>query len=106
METQKIKIKTAVVILNWNGKEWLEKFLPTIVRYSAEATVFVADNASNDDSVEFVKSNFPTVKIIINILFCLNFLLCRSGLVIFRKSDWAQTSLKFVLEDILFQNII
>jgi len=64
METQKIKI--AVIILNWNGKKWLAKFLPTLVKYSTDATVFVADNASADDSVGFVKSNFPTVKIIIN----------------------------------------
>ena len=66
METQKIKIKTAVVILNWNGKEWLEKFLPTIVRYSAEATVFVADNGSEDDSKPFLTQEFPAVKIIEN----------------------------------------
>jgi len=64
METQKIKI--AVVVLNWNGKAWLEKFLPTLVSNSQEATVFVADNASTDDSVSFVKDNFPTVKIIVN----------------------------------------
>ena len=64
METQ--KIKAAVVVLNWNGKAWLEKFLPTLVKYSQEATVFVADNASTDDSVDFVKNNFPNVKIIIN----------------------------------------
>ena len=64
METQ--KIKTAVVVLNWNGKAWLEKFLPNLVKHSQEATVFVADNASTDDSVDFVKNNFPTVKIIIN----------------------------------------
>ena len=64
METQ--KIKTAVVVLNWNGKSWLEKFLPTLVKLSQEATVFVADNASTDDSVDFVKNNFPNVKIIIN----------------------------------------
>ena len=64
METQ--KIKTAVVILNWNGKAWLEKFLPILEEYSQEATVFVADNASTDDSVDYVKINFPTVKIIIN----------------------------------------
>ena len=42
METQKIKI--AVVVLNWNGKAWLEKFLPTLVKHRQEATVFVADN--------------------------------------------------------------
>ncbi len=64
METQ--KIKTAVVVLNWNGKAWLEKFLDNLVKNSQEATVFVADNASTDDSVYFVKSNYPSVKIIIN----------------------------------------
>ena len=64
METQ--KIKTAVVVLNWNGKTWLEKFLPTLVKYSQEATVFVADNASTDDSVSFVKDNFPKVTVIVN----------------------------------------
>jgi GT2 family glycosyltransferase len=64
METQ--KIKTAVVVLNWNGKAWLEKFLANLVKHSQEATVFVADNASTDDSIGFVKSNFPSVKIIIN----------------------------------------
>ena len=64
METQKIKI--AVVVLNWNGKSWLEKFLPTLINHSKEAIVFVADNASTDESVSFVKDNFPTVKIIVN----------------------------------------
>ena len=64
METQ--KIKTAVVVLNWNGKAWLEKFLANLVKHSQESTVFVADNASTDDSVDFVKDNFPSVKIIIN----------------------------------------
>ena len=64
METQ--KIKTAVVVLNWNGKEWLEKFLPTLARYSQDASVFIADNGSTDDSVSFVKESFPKVKLIIN----------------------------------------
>jgi GT2 family glycosyltransferase len=40
--------------------------LPTLVKHSQEATVFVADNASTDDSVDYVKSNFPTIKIIVN----------------------------------------
>ncbi|MBT3621520.1 MAG: glycosyltransferase family 2 protein, partial [Flavobacteriales bacterium] len=57
-------MKIAVVVLNWNGKAWLEKFLPTLEEYSQEATIFVADNASTDDSVDYVKINFPTVKII------------------------------------------
>ncbi|MBT5273350.1 MAG: glycosyltransferase family 2 protein [Flavobacteriales bacterium] len=59
-------MKTAVVVLNWNGKAWLEKFLPNLVNHSQVATVFVADNASTDDSVDYVKINFPTVKIIVN----------------------------------------
>lgn len=56
----------AVVILNWNGRSLLETYLPSVVEFSSEATVYVADNASTDDSVEFVRSNFPSVKIIQN----------------------------------------
>ncbi|WP_026705097.1 glycosyltransferase family 2 protein [Flavobacterium soli] len=56
----------AVVILNWNGVQLLEQFLPSVLAYSPEATVYVADNASTDDSVAFVRSNFPSVKIIHN----------------------------------------
>jgi len=66
METQKKKIKIAVVILNWNGKAFLESFLPTLVSHSAEATVFVVDNGSDDDSVSFLTQAFPTVKTIQN----------------------------------------
>ena len=59
-------MKTAVVILNWNGKSLLEKFLPSVIKHSEEATIYVADNASNDDSIVFLKSGFPQVKIIQN----------------------------------------
>ncbi|QBN17355.1 glycosyltransferase family 2 protein [Flavobacterium nackdongense] len=59
-------MKIAVVILNWNGTKLLEQFLPYIVKYSSAADIFVADNASTDDSVAFVKANFPTVKIVEN----------------------------------------
>lgn len=59
-------MKIAVVILNWNGKKLLEEFLPSVVRFSKEATVYVADNDSNDDSIDFTITNFPTVKIIKN----------------------------------------
>lgn len=59
-------MKVAVVILNWNGKDLLEKFLPSVVAFSIEATIYVADNASTDDSVSFISKNFPTVKIIQN----------------------------------------
>ena len=56
----------AIVILNWNGQKWLEKFLPKFIEYSNGAKVIVADNASTDDSIEFLKSNFPKVELIIN----------------------------------------
>jgi GT2 family glycosyltransferase len=59
-------MKIAVVILNWNGTKLLEQFLPSIVNYSPEADIYVADNASTDDSIAFVKTNFPTVQIIKN----------------------------------------
>lgn len=59
-------MKIAVVILNWNGAKLLEQFLPSVVKYSTEADVYVADNASTDDSVAFVKATYPTVKIIQN----------------------------------------
>ncbi|WP_395066252.1 glycosyltransferase family 2 protein [Flavobacterium sp.] len=58
--------KIAVVILNWNGAKLLEQFLPSIVSFSNEATIYVADNASTDTSIEVIKSQFPSVKIIQN----------------------------------------
>ncbi|WP_369765145.1 glycosyltransferase family 2 protein [Flavobacterium sp. WC2429] len=59
-------MKIAVVILNWNGVQLLEQFLPSVVKNSPEATVYLADNASTDDSISFVLANFPSVKIIKN----------------------------------------
>jgi len=59
-------MKIAVVILNWNGIQLLEKFLPSIVKYSPEATVYIADNASTDDSISYVKAFFPSIQIIKN----------------------------------------
>lgn len=56
----------AIVILNWNGKKWLEQFLPSVIAHSANAEVFVIDNASEDDSVSFLASDFPEVKVIQN----------------------------------------
>ena len=56
----------AIAILNWNGKNWLAKFLPSVIQYSSEAQIFVIDNDSTDDSVLFLESNFPQVKIIQN----------------------------------------
>ncbi|CAN5409170.1 glycosyltransferase family 2 protein [soil metagenome] len=59
--------KTAVIILNWNGRKFLEEFLPFVVQFnSANAEIIVADNASTDDSVEWLKINFPAIRIIRN----------------------------------------
>jgi GT2 family glycosyltransferase len=60
-------LKTAIVILNWNGRKLLEQFLPSIVNFSSElATIYVADNASTDTSISFVREHFPSVKIVKN----------------------------------------
>ena len=60
-------MNVAVVILNWNGKKLLEQFLPSVISCSEKvATIYIADNASTDDSVSFVKNNFPSIKIIQN----------------------------------------
>lgn len=56
----------AVVILNWNGKKLLEEFLPSVVKYSEGTTIYIADNASTDDSVSFLRTNYPDLKIIQN----------------------------------------
>jgi len=59
--------KTAVVILNYNGKKFLRDFLPKVVEKSkAVADIWVADNNSTDGSVELLRNDFPEVKIIIN----------------------------------------
>jgi GT2 family glycosyltransferase len=59
-------LNIAVVILNWNGNKLLEEFLPSVVKYSAEATIYVVDNASTDESVAYLHKNFPEVKCILN----------------------------------------
>ena len=55
--------KIAVVILNWNGKEMMRRFLPSVVNYSKDvAEVIVADNGSTDGSLEMLAAEFPTVR--------------------------------------------
>ncbi|WP_458626364.1 glycosyltransferase family 2 protein [Winogradskyella sp. PC D3.3] len=56
----------AIVILNWNGKALLETFLPSVINYSEDAIIYLADNASTDNSVAFVTSHFPKVVLIQN----------------------------------------
>jgi hypothetical protein len=59
--------KVAVVILNWNGKKFLEEFLPSVVKNNPDfSEIIVADNASSDDSVSFLEKNYPSVRIIRN----------------------------------------
>jgi len=59
-------LNTAVVILNFNGRKWLEKFLPSVVVNSDEADIYIIDNASSDDSVLFLKDKYPQLKVVIN----------------------------------------
>jgi GT2 family glycosyltransferase len=60
-------LKTAVVILNWNGEGFLRQFLPTVVAHSADAQaeVVVADNGSTDGSVAFVRQALPQVRLVL-----------------------------------------
>ena len=61
-------MKTAIVILNWNGQKLLEQFLPSVVNFSSElADIYVADNASTDNSIKYIKEFYPSIKIIENI---------------------------------------
>ena len=57
-------MKLAIVILNWNGKALLERFLTSVVDHSKGHDIYVIDNASIDDSVLFLESNYPTIKCI------------------------------------------
>jgi GT2 family glycosyltransferase len=60
--------KVAVVILNWNGREFLRKFLPFVIECSkGEAEIIVADNASTDSSLEFMQQEFPGIRVILNL---------------------------------------
>lgn len=57
----------AIVILNWNGKHFLEKFLPTLLaNCNEDSEVVIVDNASSDDSVAFLAENYPQLRVIIN----------------------------------------
>ncbi len=58
--------KVAIAILNWNGQELLQKYLPSVIKYSKlpEVSIYVIDNGSTDNSISFIEANFPTVKIV------------------------------------------
>lgn len=57
--------QTAVVILNYNGAGMLRRFLPSVIEYSHEASIYVADNGSSDESCDVVRNEFPAVKLIV-----------------------------------------
>lgn len=59
-------MKIAIVILNWNGKKLLERFLPSVIEHSNEANIYLADNASSDDSISYTEQNFPSIQILKN----------------------------------------
>lgn len=60
-------MKLAIVILNWNGRDFLEKFLPALVARTPDwAEIVVADNASTDDSVSFLREYYPNIRLILN----------------------------------------
>lgn len=59
-------MQIAVVILNWNGKQLLEKFLPSVVKFSKEATIYVIDNNSEDESATYLNGHYKNIKVIKN----------------------------------------
>jgi GT2 family glycosyltransferase len=56
--------EAAIVILNYNGKKYLQQFLPSVIQYSGDARIVVADNGSTDGSGDLVKNAFPSVQLI------------------------------------------
>jgi GT2 family glycosyltransferase len=56
--------RIAVVILNYNGEKLLPVFLPSVITHSKEAEVWIIDNGSSDQSLQIIKKDFPTVKLI------------------------------------------
>ncbi|KAA9339932.1 glycosyltransferase family 2 protein [Hymenobacter busanensis] len=62
-----------MVILNWNGRRWLEQFLPSVLAHADGAAIVVADNASSDDSVAWLRAQYPQVRLLLhpeNLGFC------------------------------------
>lgn len=59
-----MNFQTAVVILNYNGKEFLQKFLPSVVKFSATAKIFVVDNFSSDLSIPFLEASYPQIQLV------------------------------------------
>lgn len=63
----------AIAILNWNGKKHLQEFLPSVIAHSTGFDIYVIDNGSTDDSLQYIHDQFPQIKTIslpINLGFC------------------------------------
>jgi len=58
--------KIAIVILNYNGRKHLETYLPSVVEHADEHKIILADNASTDDSVDFIRAFYPQIELLIN----------------------------------------
>ena len=56
--------RVKIVILNWNGRDYLKRFLPTLVSRTPGAGIVVADNGSTDDSVRFLERSYPQVELL------------------------------------------
>jgi GT2 family glycosyltransferase len=107
--------KVAVVILNWNGLDFLKRFLPSVCASTyPNLDIIVGDNASSDDSVSFVRENYPQIQLIINDQnygFAGGYNKVLSGLVqdyyvllnsdVEVKPDWIEPVIKLMENDIL-----
>jgi GT2 family glycosyltransferase len=60
------KTRVAIVILNWNGKGFLEKFLPTLTQHSnvPGVEIIIVDNGSSDGSFDFLQQHFPSIRLL------------------------------------------
>lgn len=59
-------MKTAIVIINYNGLNLIKKFMPSLISNSLNYNIYVIDNNSSDDSVHYIKNNFKDIIIIKN----------------------------------------
>ncbi len=60
-------MKLSIIIVSWNVKQYLEQCLQSLYKYyNFDFEVIVVDNASTDNTVEFLRTNFPAVKLIVN----------------------------------------
>jgi len=59
-------LRIAIVILNWNGRQHLEKYLPSVIEFSDSSStrIIVADNGSTDDSIDFLSKHYPSIELI------------------------------------------